>query len=168
MVQPCLHYFPPCPVGLPPREWPKREIDGMEQEKPNNCNEQLPNSHHRLERKEVTSYADPKKICKYESIKDICGERPACVMQKKRHYEQTVWIKDDNPQHPVLDMIGSSRTYNPKARWAKPPNFCTCPCELKCYQSSKDFKSFSDEAWSSDDDDYSESYYNKNSKSMCV
>jgi hypothetical protein len=79
-----------------------------------------------------------------------------------------VWIKDDNPQHPILDMIGTSRTYYAHARWSKPPNFCTCPCEPKCHQSSKDFKSFLDEAWSSDDDGFSESYYNKNSKLMCV
>jgi hypothetical protein len=107
------------------------------------------------------------KRCSSELSADIlCGERPAYVMQEKRGYEQMVWIKDDNPQHPVLDVTDMSRTYYVQARWSKPPNFCTCPCELKCHQSSKDFKSFSDEARSSDDDNFSELYYNKNIKLM--
>jgi hypothetical protein len=45
---------------------------------------QSPNSNHRLEILEVPSYANPKKIHKYESIEDNWGERPAYVMQKKR------------------------------------------------------------------------------------
>jgi hypothetical protein len=36
------------------------------------------------------------------------------------------------------------------------------------HQSHFDFKTFSDETWSSDDDDFSESYYNKKSELMCV
>jgi hypothetical protein len=118
---------------------------------------------------EVPSYAHPLKIQKYKSIEEIYGERPAYVVQKKRRYEQTVWIKDDDhPQHSALDVIGTSRTYYSNARWSKPPNFCNCPCEPKCHQSTQDFQSFSDEAWSSDDDDFSETYYNKNSELMCV
>jgi hypothetical protein len=117
----------------------------------------------------VPSYAHPLKIQKYESIEEIYGERPAYVVQKKRRYEQTVWIKDEgHQQHSVLDVIGTSRTYYSNARWSKPPYFCTCPCEPKCHQSTHDFQTFSDEAWSSDDDDFSESYYNQNSELMCV
>jgi hypothetical protein len=85
-------------------------------------------------------------------------------MQKKRRYEQTVWMRDSV----VLDVIGTSRTYYPKARWARGPNFCTCPCQPKCYESYRDFKTFWDEAWSLDDDDFSETYYNNKSELMCV
>jgi hypothetical protein len=116
----------------------------------------------------VPSYADPFKIAKYASIEAIFGERPAYVMQKKRRYEQTVWINDSNGINPNLDVIGTTRLYYQRARWAKHPSFCTCPCEPKCHESHLDFKTFSDEVWSSDDDDFSESYYNKKSELMCV
>jgi hypothetical protein len=36
-----LHlYFPPSPVSLPPRKWPKREVDNTGEEKPQKCREQ--------------------------------------------------------------------------------------------------------------------------------
>jgi hypothetical protein len=69
---------------------------------------------------------------------------------------------------PLLDVIGTSRTYYDKARWTKPPDFCTCPCEPKCHQSQKEYTFFSDKAWSSDDEDYSETYYNLKNEVMCV
>jgi hypothetical protein len=139
---PYLRSFPPSParVCFPPRE----------------------------EEKVVPSYADPEKIRKYEAIEAIFGERPLYVMQKKRRYEQTVWIKDHDIDVTDLDVLGTSRTYYPKARWTKPPNFCTCPCEPKSQESYRDFKTFSDEAWSSDDDDFSETYYNARNELMCV
>jgi hypothetical protein len=143
---PYLRSFPPSPGGIPPRKQQRTTITEKE------------------EAVLLPSYADPSKIRKYQSIATIFGERPAYVMQKKRRYEQTVWMRDSV----VLDVIGTSRTYYPKARWARGPNFCTCPCEPKCYQSYRDFKTFSDEAWSSDDDDFSESYYNNKSELMCV
>jgi hypothetical protein len=93
-------------------------------------------------------------------------------LHKKCWYEQTVWIKDDDPKdrvlakHRVLDVISTSRAYYPKARWAKTSSFCTCPCEPKCHQSYQEFKSFSNNAWSLDNEDFCKTYYNKNIKSM--
>jgi hypothetical protein len=58
--------------------------------------------------------------------------------------------------------------YYNRAWWIKHPSYCSCPCEPKCHQSHSDFKTFSDETWSSDDDDFLESYFNKKSELMCV
>jgi hypothetical protein len=116
----------------------------------------------------VPSYADPLKIRKYDSIEEIFGEWPAYIMQKKRRYEQTIWIKEKEASAHKLEVIGTTRLYYNRARWSKHPSYCSCPCEPKCHQSHLDFKTFSDETWSSDNDDFSESYYKKKSELMYV